>query len=134
MSLFVTNMFNKKKKYFQTMLAEMQKVIWDLEFKKFKTMQVRENNRRQYDRASDALQRVTVESNAKPENKELLAQKENIERSVTNIKAEIDTMDQMISGAEPSEINPEGVEGITQKLDSFVELKGYLQRFIKNNC
>lgn len=42
-------MFSQKKKYFKHKADGVQKMIWDLEFKREKTMMIREEVRREYD-------------------------------------------------------------------------------------
>ena len=49
-------MFNKKKKYFKYKREGVQKMIWDLEFKKEKSLMVREEVRREYDGACARIQ------------------------------------------------------------------------------
>lgn len=42
-------MFNAKKDYFREKLKSVEKLIWDLEFKRFKTREIREEVRQEYD-------------------------------------------------------------------------------------
>ena len=42
-------MFNKQKRYFKKKLVGVQNTIWDLEFKRFKNREIREELRKQYD-------------------------------------------------------------------------------------
>ncbi len=43
-------MFNKKKKYFKHKLDGVQKMVWDLEFKREKSLMIREEVRQEYDK------------------------------------------------------------------------------------
>lgn len=60
-------MFNKKKKYFKHKRNGVQKMIWDLEFKKEKSLMVREEVRREYDGTCARLQIISsrIESQKK---------------------------------------------------------------------
>ena len=40
-------------------------------------------------------------------------------------------LDNEVSGAKPTNENPEGVMGINQQIDSYMELKGMLKDWIK---
>ena len=48
-------MFNKQKKYFQSKLDGVQKMVWDIEFKRFKTREIREEIRQEYDNLKSKL-------------------------------------------------------------------------------
>lgn len=126
-------MFNEKKKYFVGMLKDSEKVIWDLEFKKFTALNEREVVRRQYDQAQDALSRVNSTLEIKKDEK-AEEEKKAIEAHIEKLKKEMDAVDATIVGGAPSELLPNGAEGIDNKLKTWVERREYIKSFIKHNC
>src|SRR3990167_3480482 len=61
-------MFNKKKKYFKHKLISIQKMIWDLEFKREKSLMIREEIREEYNNISTKLN--VVENQIKSQKKD----------------------------------------------------------------
>lgn len=118
-------MFNKKKRYFEEMLKDADKVIWDLEFKKYTALNEREVIRRQYDQAQDALARATA---SKSEDVEAIT------KHIEQLKKEMDAVEGTIIGAQPSELLPNGAEGIDNKLKSWVTRRECIKGFITHNC
>lgn len=131
-------MFNAKKKYFNAMVADAEKVIWDLEFKKFTALQEREVTRRQYDQGQDALARINAQlqnpSLDKDTKEHLEGQKAGVEKTLGDLMTHMKNIDGVISGAAPSEQLPEGAEGIDNKLSSWVQRREYIKSFIAHNC
>jgi hypothetical protein len=121
-------MFNKKKQYFKKMQDDIQRVIWNQEFKRFKALAVREQLRREYDQAADAFTRI----NAQPDNEQAQKDKPVVEQKITQLKGQIDDMEVRLNGVLPTETS-EGLIGITQELESSIELREYIKAFVKHN-
>jgi hypothetical protein len=126
-------MFNQKKKYFKGMLNDADKVIWDLEFKKFTALNERETGRRQYDQLSDALARITAQLENNKDDEKLLAEKAEVEKNIKDTQSYIDSIDATISGGAPSETMPNGAEGIDSKLSAWVTRREYIKSFLNLN-
>lgn len=120
-------------------------MILDLEFKRFKTAEIREEVRQAYDNSKAKL--VSLETSIsmerqKPKDSVSRMAEGDIARlddEVVRVKQEIEryqaqmvAMDNDINGANPSSENHEGVIGINQNLDSLRELAGMLKEYIKN--
>lgn len=114
------------------MLSDINRVIWNQEFKRFKALAVREQLRREYDVAISALNAVTPQAAADEKNEKLQDQKKQVEERVNMLKGQIDDMDYRINGALPSE-DREGAIGITQELESSIEMREYIKAFVKHN-
>lgn len=127
-------MFNKKKDYFAAMVADADKVLWDLEFKKFTALNEREVIRRQYDQAQDAFSRISAQLLDAGKNDKLEEEQKAIETRVKSLKKEMDAVDATIAGGQPSELLPNGAEGIDNKLHSWSQRREYIKAFIKHNC
>lgn len=112
------------------MLADLQKVIWGHELKRFKALAVREQLRREYDQANDALTRI--QAHPEQANEEIKTQTKQIEQRVNYLKGRMDDMDLQINGELPSETN-EGSIGITQELETLIESREYIKAFVKHN-
>lgn len=114
------------------MLKDIQRVIWNQEFKRFKALAVREQLRREYDQANDAFNRISAHPDLET-NDQLKQEKQKIEQRLTQLKGQIDDMDLRLNGVVPNENNPEGLIGITQELESSIEMREYIKAFVKHN-
>lgn len=110
-------MFNPKKKYFNAMLNDASKIIWDLEFKKFTAMNERELVRRQLDQASQFQPKDEDEKKA-------------LEKRISDIKKELDAIDGTVLGSAPTELLPNGAKGIDNSLTEWVNRREYIKSFI----
>lgn len=129
-------MFNTKKKHFKKMLADTQKMIWQLEFKKHKKLVSYETTRKDYDRSQQALEKINAElTTATDEQKktDLLKNKENVEKYAENLRAQLEIIFQSIWGKPATETEP-ATEGVEEELEAFVELYRITEDFISKNC
>jgi DNA repair ATPase RecN len=123
-------MFNTKKSYFKKKLEGVKKMLWDYEFKKFKLLELREDVRREYDRAiekADALQKQIENSDNKEETiKVLKEQKEETDKYIEYKASQLKTFGQQISGTDP-----EQEPSIQASIDGLHELDKMLRDYIK---
>lgn len=134
-------MFNKQKKYFRDKLKGVEKMIWDLEFKKFKTKEIREEIRQIFDTNKAKLQaaqeRYKKEEKAKKLNKDemnridddIVRLKKDIERNEGQLKS----LDLEIYGSKPTAEYPQGVQGIDDQLEGLYELISMIKTYIKRD-
>ncbi len=130
---------NKKKKYFIKLGEGVNRMIWDLEFKGFKTKEIRENVRVTYDDLKMKVNLLTTQ--IEMEEKEptmpegdaarLKDQKVLHERDMGRYLDQLKAMDLDIQGSAPSSEYPDGVSGIVQQLESLQELKVMIKDYIK---
>ena len=132
-------MFNKKKKYFKKKLNGVKCMTWDLEFKRAKTAQIREDIRREYDGVSARLHIIDTQIKALPEDrknwtdeqKRLDDQKVLLEKDKENYISQMKGLDVEINGSQKTNEFPEGYNGINQQLEALRELQTMLREFIK---
>lgn len=144
-------MFNPKKDYFNKKLEGVQKMIWDLEFKREKTSILRENTRKEYDGACSKLQVIETQIKALPENKKdwtdeqkrLEDQKVLLVQDIEGVrngdgsvakpgyKDVMGEMDVQIHGSGKTQEYPDGINGIAQQIQGLRELQQILKMFIK---
>jgi hypothetical protein len=150
-------MFNKKKKYFEQKLEAVQKMIWDLEFKRFKSLEIREEVRMQYDSLKAKVQMVKDRIKTFPEldpelvkleysdiklideKKKKWSDEENklddekilMERDIQRYEGQMKQIDMDVHGANASVDRPDGVQGLDHQLESLQELKGMLKIYNK---
>lgn len=132
-------MFNQKKKYFKKKLEGVVKMIWDLEFKKFKTLEIREDVRMEYDQIKNKLVMLEEQIAAQKANptlsKDEIARLDDnkvlLERDLERYLNQIKGMDLDVAGSAATAEMPEGHQGINQQLDSLYELKGMVKEYIK---
>jgi molecular chaperone GrpE (heat shock protein) len=122
--------FNKKR-HFQEMLVDIDKAIAELELKKFTLLNSREVYRGRYDTARTALEALKSKDYIDEENKK--KDIEMAEQTVEQSKKVMDALDREINGAPPTE-ESEGVQGIDNQLQSWVERREVAKEFIRLNC
>lgn len=131
-------MFNKtkfnKKKHFTAMVASADKVIAELEFKKFTCLIERENVRRQYDTLKETLQRINAQLLSTPDNEQLKGEQATIEKNIKDAQAYMNDIDGTIAGTAPTPSIPDGYKGIDNEMKEWVNKRNYITSFIKHNC
>lgn len=63
----INYMFNKQKDYFKNKLRGIQAMIWDLEFKRYKTFYVREQIRQEYDNCRSRMEILKTQISSEAE-------------------------------------------------------------------
>ena len=132
-------MLNWKKKYFGNKVRGVESMILDLEFKRFKTQEIREEVRVEYDNLKNKLALLETQIKQQKENPtmekgdiaRLDDQKVLIERDMERFLNQIKSLDLEVNGSKPTNDYPDGVSGITQQLESLRELKDMLKECIK---
>lgn len=136
--LLLTHIPTTRKGHFKQKLEGTSKMIWDLEFKVFKTREIREDIRQEYDFMVSRVDNFdkTIKTWPKDgdisERKRVEDQKVLAERDRDRLLNQVKDLDSEISGAKPTNENPEGHIGITEQIDSVRELQGMLRDFIKS--
>lgn len=136
--LILTHKPTTRKGHFKGKLDGVSKMIWDLEFKVFKTREIREDIRQEYDFMVSRVDNFDKSIKTWPEKgdvnerKRVEDQKELAERDRDRLLAQVKQLDAEISGAKSTNENPEGHIGITEQIDSMRELQGMLRDFIKS--
>lgn len=136
--LYLTHRPESKKRHFQQKLIGVNKMIADLEFKIFKTREIREDIRQEYDfmvSRVDNFDKTIASWPEKGDAGELARVKDKkilAERDRDRLLAQVKQLDIEIAGEKPSAENQEGHIGITEQIDSMRELQGMLKDFIKS--
>jgi len=122
--------------HFKNKLKGTEKMRWDLEFKASKTMQIREDIRKEYDHmksVSDTIEKQLVDFKGKKEEKATLEDKKALaERDTERLLNQIKALDMEVNGCKPSNEYPDGHTGIKDNIASLAELEGMLKVFIKS--
>lgn len=127
------NTFNKKK-HFKGMLISAERVIAELEFKKFTALIERENVRRQYDQLQETLQRINAQLLSTPDNEQVKGEQATIEKNIKDAKDYMDSIDGTVVGTPPTPSLPDGAKGLDNELKEWVTKRDYIKSFIKYNC
>ena len=108
-----------------------------MNFKVFKTREIREDVRIEYDNKKSKLFTAEEKIKSWPSEKDE-AEKKRLEDEITRINQGIERgeqqmkmLDMEIAGAQPSEQYPEGVQGISQQVDGLMELRQMLKDWIR---
>ena len=134
-------MFNQKKRYFKKKLQAVQNAIYDLEFKRFKTLEIREGIRKEYDnlRSRQEVLNVQIEKESAPtglretaidEFKRLEDQKVILEKDINTKKNQMEGLDAEVNGLAASAENP-ATPGINHQLDAYRELAGMIKEYVR---
>jgi len=132
----------KQKRYFKRKLQAVQCAIYDLEFKRFKTLEIREGIRKEYDQLRSRLEILSTQIKAESEpgkmkdtDKDnfgrLEDQKVLLEKDVEKMKNQMAGLDIEVHGSKPVPDLPEGHNGQTQQLDGLRELVSMIREYIK---
>jgi len=132
-------MFNKKKTYFQKKSKAVQNMIWDLEFKLYKTKEIREEVRQELSNKKaqlETLENQIKSQKEKPtmkeeEAKQLDDRKVFLDKDIQRHIDQLKILDEEIGGVKKSAENPEGSAGLIQQIEALYELKGIIKSYIK---
>jgi predicted nuclease with TOPRIM domain len=123
-----------RRAHFKAKLKATRQMRWDLEFKVFKTKEIREGVREQYDSAKAKLfnlekQRDAIEA-GKPEREPLQKDIDTLTEDTKRYEGQIKSLDVEVSGANPSAEYPEGASGINDQIEALRELETMLRDWI----
>lgn len=132
-------MFNNKKKHFKQKYVGIERMIWDLEFKRFKTQEIREEIRQKYD--SDKARLSQLEEQIKTQKDKptmevgevarLDDQKVLLEQAIKRQEDQLQGCDLEVQGSKPTNQYPDGVQGLNQQIENLQELKLMVRDWIK---
>lgn len=126
-----------KKAHFKRKLEGTRAMIWDLQFKAFKTREIREDIRKEYDYVQSRMATTNQQIESWPsdgDQAELAKLKDVMvlqQRDSDRFLAQMKHLDLEVEGAKPSAENPEGHEGIMMQIDNLRELASMLGDYIK---
>lgn len=129
-----------KKKHFKKKFQDVDKTIWDMEFKRFKTLEVREEIRQEYDNVRSKIyaleSQLTTEKDKdkktpKEELNKVKDQLEILKKDEQRYKDQMQQIDIEVQGMKANAEYPNGLAGINQTLDSLRELKDMIRDYIK---
>lgn len=135
--LVLTHRGVSKKEHFRHKLEGTQKMIWDMEFKAFKTREIREDVRKEYDHRIQRIELLKQQIEKFPaegdqaEKAKLQDQITLCERDRDRFLFQMQQLDAEVNGAKPTAENQDGVVGIVQQIESLRELVGMLKDWIK---
>lgn len=125
-----------KKRHFKGKLVGTKQMRWDLEFKKAKTAQIREDIRKEYDymksRKASIEQSIKEFKGPKGDKARLQDDLERADRDIERLQNQIAALDVQIHGSKKTNQYPDGYDGFAQQIESFKELEGMLKGYIKN--
>ena len=136
-------MFNKQKDYFKKKLKGIQAMVWDLEFKRYKTLYVREQIRQEYDALRSRQEILKTQIKAESETgklkdtnldefKRLEDDEVRLNNDIEKKVAQMKSLDIEVNGAKPSAENPEGHQGINETLEALRELSNVTKTYLRD--
>ena len=133
--IYQTNVKESKKKHFTRKANGVEKMIWDLEFKAFKSRELREDTRKRYESMKSRVysKQTEIENfKGKDEDKaRLIDEKTRAENEVKKLEIELNAIDAQLNGSKPTNENPDGVLGINEEIDSYAGLLAMLRDWRK---
>ena len=126
-----------EKRHFKQKMEGVQKMVWDLNFKIFKSREIREGIRVLYDQNKARLSTIETSIKDWPKEKDI-GDRKRLEDQVVLLKkyierneSQLKSLDREITGEKPSPEYPEGMQGINDQVDSLQELKQMLKDWTK---
>lgn len=136
--LYLSHRKTGKKSHFKQKLEGVEKMVWDLEFKAFKTREIREGVRQEYDLMNQRIDSIKKQIENWPKDSDEGEKKRTedklviCQRDADRLKGQLKALDEEVDGAKPSAENPNGAIGINHNIDSLAELSGMLKSWIKS--
>ena len=135
--LFLTHKKATKKSHFKQRYESTQRMIWDLDFKVFKTKEIREDVRREYDNKKTKLDAVnekikTHDRKDMGEFNRLGDQVVLLERDLKRHEEQMKQLDIEVNGTKPTNEYPEGIQGTLGQIESLREVQLMVRDWIKN--
>ena len=132
-------LFNKQKKHFKDKLQGVQRMIWDLEFKKAKTQSIREDIRVEFDNLKGKLNTLETQIETQKKTPTMEAgdiarlddNKVLLDKDIERLLGQMKGLDLEVSGSKKTAEYPDGIQGIDQQLDALRELQLMLAAYIK---
>lgn len=132
-------LLNWKWRYFKKKLRGVEKMIADFEFKRFKTLEIREEIRQEYDQSKARLEVLNTQIKQQQEKptmeKDEIARLDDrkvlLERDIKKFEDQLKGLDLEVYGCAPNQDYHDGVQGINQQLDALRELVVMLKNYIK---
>jgi predicted nucleic acid-binding Zn-ribbon protein len=136
-SLYRLHLVTRKdtvKAHFKAKRDGTQKMAWDLKFKVFKTKEIREDIRKEYDYMKSRIaaldDKIAAEKN-KDEKANLKDVKTRAENDLERLEGQINNLDIEISGAKPTNEMPNGHIGLNEQIESVEELVSMIDEYRK---
>lgn len=134
--LILTHKGVSKKGHFKQKLDAVTKMIYDLEFKVFKTKEIREDVRKEYDMMNSRVAALNIQienfKGNEGDKKRIEDDKVRAERDLKRFEAQMIGLDKEIFGEKPNAENPDGATGINDQIDSLRELQSMIKSWIKS--
>ena len=130
-----------KKIHFNNILTKTKVMVWDLEYKRFETQEMREEVRQEHDSLksvhSSLVEQIKEEKKkgkmSKDELEKLDEKKELMEkRDIVKAQEQLTALDLSVQGSKPCSDYPEGVQGINDQLDTIRILQGRINKYLKS--
>ena len=133
--------FNWKYRYFRNKINGVKRTILDLEFKRYKLAELREESREEYDNLKS--RRVVLQNKIDSEKTTPTMEQGDIARldddlvrlniQIESKEAQLKALDMEMHGSKQTAEYPDGAQGVDQTIDALHELVAMLESYIKNN-
>lgn len=131
--------FNWKYRYFNAKLRGVEKMIEDLKFKRFKTLEIREEIRQTYDQSKSRFNILETQTKAQKDKptmeegdiKKMDDQIVLLGKDIKRYEEQMKALDSEVFGRKPDQEDHEGMQGINEQIDALYELKGMINNYFK---
>jgi len=134
-------LFNWRKNYWRKKIKGMKCMIEDEKFSRYKTLELREEVRQEYDQEQAKLEHFnkriedkdkTIKEIGKEEYEKLKDEKIRGEKRLQALKEEMDTLAQSVNGGKPTNEHPAGIIGNSQTIEKLYDLIDTVKSYLKN--
>ena len=128
-----------QKQYFKGLIDQAQTTIWEEEFKRYASSELREEVRQEYDNHKSKLSIIEAQIKGLPEDriqwtdeqKRFEDTKVILDRDIARATDRMEKLDININGCSPTNDYPEGIEGINRRIDALHARVEMLKDYIK---
>ena|SRR3990167_4562238 len=132
-------LFDWRYRYFRDKLKAVKCSFEDIQFKKFKTLEIREEVRQEYTLQKTRLEvlenqiksQKEIPTMEKGEIARLDDEKERTDKKIEQLKEQVATLDTEVHGSRPTEQYRDGLQGLDQTLDAYRELQKMILNYMK---
>ena len=126
-------------RYWRRKIKAMEKMIEDEQFSRYKTIELKEEVRQEYDQEQSRLSLLdgrikdkdkTIKEIGEGEYARLEDEKARGEVKINKLKEEMDTLTQKVEGSKPTNEHPAGVIGNNQTIEKLHDLINYVKIYI----
>ena len=131
---YLTHKQPSRKAHFKAKLKGTKRMVWDLEFKIFKLLEMKEDLIKEFDFMNSKIDTLNKKIEAEKDKEVKANLKDQLELAqidANNLEGQMQGIDLQVYGTKKSEQYPEGVMGTTEELENLEAFIGLIEDYVK---